>query len=71
MNEKRKAGGLSAAGIILRMAITLLAFVFLGDLIDRTLRTPPWFLVAGIIVAVFVIIADLMRRAKGKRWGKR
>lgn len=68
MSERNRTRGLSAAGIIIRMAITFLVLIFLGDLLDRTFRTPPWFLLAGIILSVIVIIADLMRMAKGKRW---
>ena len=55
--EKRKEPTMLAAlglasGIGLQLAISVLAGLGLGYLVDRALNTAPWFLLAGLILGV-------------------
>lgn len=71
MNQQQRkppgTGFMNAATLIFRMAIAIGVFVLLGDLLDRLLHVSPWFLVAGIILGVAVVIVDLERKAGSYR----
>lgn len=64
-------GFLSAAAIIFRMAVAVGVLALLGDWLDRALHTAPWFLVAGIVLGVFLVLFDLQRRAGSGRRKRR
>lgn len=65
-------GFLGAAAIIFRMAVAVGVLALLGDWLDRTIHTAPWFLAAGIVLGVFLVFFDLQRRAgSGRRRRKK
>ena len=65
-------GFLGAAAIVFRMAVAVGVLALLGDWLDRTIHTAPWFLAAGIVLGVFLVLFDLQRRAgSGRRRRKK
>jgi F0F1-type ATP synthase assembly protein I len=56
-------GFLGFAAIVFRLAVAVGVLALLGDGLDRMLHTAPWFLVAGIVLGVGVVIFDLERQA--------
>jgi len=64
-------GFLGAAAIVFRMAVAVGLLALLGDWVDRSLHTAPWFLTAGIVLGVVVVFIDLRWRAGGVRRRRR
>lgn len=48
-----------AAG--LQLAISVVAFLFIGDYVDRKLNTSPWFTVTGLILGFIGGMVNLIR----------
>jgi len=55
------------AAVVFRIALLVLVFVLLGDWADRSLNTAPWFMVAGIVLALLIVIVAAQRSAVNKR----
>lgn len=61
----------AAAALIFRMAVSVGILAILGDLLDRWLHTAPWFMIAGIVLGVALVIVELEIRASRYRRGSK
>jgi F0F1-type ATP synthase assembly protein I len=68
--QKREEPGsrfIGLAAVVFRVALLVLVFVLLGDWVDRSLNTAPWFMVTGIVLAFLIVIVAAQRSAVKER----
>lgn len=55
------------AAVVFRIALLVVIFAFLGDWADRSLSSAPWFMVAGMALAIIIVIVAALRPAARER----
>ncbi len=55
------------AAVVFRLALLVVIFALLGDWADRSLKTAPWFMVLGIVLAVLIVAVAAQRSAVRQR----
>jgi F0F1-type ATP synthase assembly protein I len=60
-------GFLGVATVVFRIALAVGVLALIGDGFDRLFHTTPWFLVAGIVIGLALVFADMERKAGSYR----
>lgn len=62
--DKRSSSEGSMAGLGIQFVITVMAFLFLGQWLDRRLGTIPWLLLLGVLLGAALGMWNMVRAAR-------